>query len=110
MSWRIPAAVALLSLAAAAAPPSDCGAIGDSGQVLPLPLDLAGRPDMAAGLAGHGFATLPGEVASTGCHNALPTASQVWTLRSESSDVLHGLPAPDILRPISEPRQAPHFQ
>ena len=110
MGGRLPAAVALLFLAAAAAPPGDCGSAGDPGPVLPLPLDLAGRPGMATGLAGHGFAALPGAGASFDCREVLPNAQQPGTLRSESSDILHGLPAPDILRPINEPRRAPQFQ
>jgi hypothetical protein len=109
MGRRMPA-VALLFLAAAAAPPADCGSAGDPGPILPLPLDLAGRPDMAAGLAGRGFAPLPGAGSSAGCRETLPTPVQSGTLRSESNDVLHGLPAPDILRPINEPRRSPQFQ
>jgi len=35
---------------------------------------------------------------------------QTNTLRSESADVIHGLPAPDILRPLTEAPPRPGFR
>jgi hypothetical protein len=98
----------LLLLSAAAAPPADCAAGADSGQVRSIPLDLAGQPGASSGLAGQTFAPQPG--AGTGCPGPLPSTPLSMTLRSESSDVLHGLPTPDSLRPIDEPKRAPDFQ
>jgi hypothetical protein len=74
---------------------------------MPIPLDLAGRPNASAGLTSQTFAMLP---SADGCHSPLPSTAQSTTLRSESGDVLHGLPSPDILRPMDEPKRAPQFQ
>jgi hypothetical protein len=120
MDWKTPAVLSLLVLAplvlgAAAAPPGDCAAGADSGQVMPIPLDLTGRPnappgDAPFGLAGQTFAPQPEPGAGTGCPGPLPSTPLSATLRSESGDVLHGLPMPDSLRPIDEPKRAPDFQ
>lgn len=110
MIWKTPAVLSLLFLAAGAAPPGDCSSAAVGGPMLPTALDLAGRPSVTAGLSGQTFATLPSADSAAGCRAALPSASQATALRSESGDVLHGLPAPEILRPINEPKRAPDFQ
>jgi hypothetical protein len=110
MDWKTPALLSLLFLAAAAAPPDDCLSASVSGQSLPIPLDLAGRPNAASGLAGQAFAVLPGSDGDAGCRSPLPSNAQSTTLRSETGDVLHGLPLPDILRPMDEPKRAPEFR
>jgi hypothetical protein len=110
MVWKTPAIFSLLLLAAAAAPPGDCLPGADSGTAVPIPLDLAGRPSASVGLSGQTFATLPSSEGGNGCRSPLPSSSQSTTLRSESGDVLHGLPSPDILRPMDEPKRAPQFQ
>lgn len=110
MGWKLPAMLALLLLAAAAAPPGDCTQGGDSEKTLPSSIDLAGRPSVSAGLSGRMFAPLPSTDGNNGCRSPLASSSQSTTLRTESGDVLHGLPVPDILRPINEPRRAPQFQ
>ena len=108
MVWKIAAALPLLFLAAGAAPPGDCLSGSAGGPMLPTSLDLAGRPSVGAGLSGQTFAALPGTDAGTGCR-AVSSATQATSLRSESGDVLHGLPAPEILRPMNEPKRAPDF-
>jgi hypothetical protein len=111
MTWKTLTFPLLLFLGAAAGPPpSDCGAGAEAGAMLPAPLDLAGRPSMPSGLTGQTFATLPTTEGMSGCRSPLPSASQSSTLQSESGDILHGLPQPDILRPIDEPKRAPQFQ
>ena len=110
MGWKTPAILSLLWLAAAAAPPPDCAPEVGSGQALPIPLDLAGRPSASVGLSGQTFGPLPNSEGGNGCRSPLPSNAQSSTLRSESGDVLHGLPSPDILRPMDEPKQAPQFQ
>jgi hypothetical protein len=110
MGWKTPAIFSLLLLGAAAAPPGDCFPAADGGQTLPVPLDLAGRPSLSAGLTEQMFATLPSAESGNGCRGALPSSAQSTTLHSESGDILHGLPAPDILRRIDEPKRAPQFQ
>jgi hypothetical protein len=109
MVWKLPAALSLLVLTAGAAPPGDCLSTSAGGATLPSSLDLAGRPSVGAGLSGHTFAALPSTDGATGCRSAA-SATPATTLRSESGDVLHGLPAPEILRPMNEPRRAPDFQ
>jgi hypothetical protein len=107
MNWKTPSVPLLLFLAAAAAPPPDCQPEAMSGQAFPIPLDLAGRPDAQSGLNNQTFAALPGD---NGCHSPLPSNVQSSTLRNDSGDVLHGLPMPDTLRPIDQPKRAPDFQ
>ena len=110
MIWKIPALLSLLFLAAGAAPPGDCLSGAAGGPMLPTSLDLAGSPSVTAGLSGQTFATLPSADNAAGCRAALPSASQTTNLRSELGDVLHGLPAPEILRPLNEQKRAPEFQ
>jgi hypothetical protein len=110
MGWRTLAILPLIFLGAGAAPPGDCTPGADSGQTLPTPLDLAGRPSMPPGLTAQTFAALPTAEGQAGCHTPLPSVSQATTLRSESGDILHSLPQPDILRRMDEPRRAPEFQ
>jgi len=107
MVWKLPAALSLLFLTAGAAPPGDCLSTSTGGPTLPASLDLAVRPSGDAGL--QRFAALPGLDGASGCPSA-PTAGPNTPLRSESGDVLHGLPASESLRPINEPKRAPAFQ
>jgi hypothetical protein len=110
MHWKTPAVFSLLLLAAAAAPPVDCQPDAASGQVMPIPLDLAGRPDAPSGLTGQTFAVLPDALGNNGCRSPLPSNAQPSTLQNDSDDVLHGLPMPDSLRSIDQPKRAPDFQ
>ena len=109
MVWKLPAALSLLFLTAGAAPPGDCLSASTGGPTLPTSVDLAGRPSIGAGLSSQTFAALPSTDGASGCRTAA-SATQATTLRSESGDVLHGLPAPEILRPMNEPKRAPDFQ
>jgi hypothetical protein len=95
-------------LGGAAAPPADCGQPMQPTRTYPMPTDLSGHPQTGAGLAGQTFATLPSPD-SSGCHSAFP-ASADNALRSENADVVHGLPMPDILRPITDPQPKPEFR
>jgi hypothetical protein len=110
MAWRAIAALPLIFLGAAAAPPGDCSPRMATGQTLPTPLDLAGRPTAAGGLSGETVVPLPDLDTPAGCDISLPSTAQVTPLRSETGDVLHGLPQPDILRRVDEPQHAPEFQ
>jgi hypothetical protein len=110
MDWKTLAALSLLLLAAAAAPPADCQRDAASDQAMPIPLDLTGRSDTQSGLTDQAFAALPGTLASNSCRSPLPPNAQPPMLRNDSSDVLHGLPMPDSLRPIDQPKRAPDFQ
>jgi hypothetical protein len=108
MNWKTPAVLSLLLLAAAAAPPPDCQPDAASGQAVPIPLDLGGQPSMQSGLAGQTFA--PDAMAGNGCPGPMASDAASSTLRNNTSDVLHGLPMPDSLRPIDQPKRAPDFQ
>jgi hypothetical protein len=110
MGWRAVAVLPLIFLAAAAPPPGDCSPRVGTEQTLPTPLDLAGRPNLSGGLTGETFAALPTLDTPTKCGGSLASAAQATTLRSESGDVLHGLPDPDIMQRIGEPQHAPGFQ
>lgn len=110
MAWKTLSVLPLLFLAAAAAPSFDCQPTIDTGQTLSMPLDLTGRPNVPAGVAGSGFAPVPRADASGGCPGSAAATLQPTTLRNDSDDILHGLPAPDILRPVDEPKRAPVFQ
>jgi hypothetical protein len=110
MDWKTPAILSLLLLAAAAAPP-DCQPDAASGQAMPIPLDLAGRPNIQSGLTDQTFTTLPGSLGNNGCRDAtLPAIAPPSTLRNDTGDALHGLPMPDSLRPIDQPKRAPDFE
>jgi hypothetical protein len=91
-----------LLIGGAAAPPPDCAPEADRGQTLPIPLDLAGRPTVSAGLAGHAFATPPSAEGNAGCRNPLPSVIQSTTSRGEAADALHGLPAPDLMQSMDQ--------
>lgn len=110
MILKRPILLLLIFLGAAAAPPDDCTPGVANGAALPSTLDLAGRPGVTAGLSGQNFATLPNTQGVNGCRSGLSSASQSTTLRSETGDVLHGLPAPELLQRIDEPKRAPAFQ
>jgi hypothetical protein len=110
MRCKLPLILALTLLGGAAAPPVDCVQNGLPGQTYPAATDLTGQPNGSAGLAGESFAVVPNPDGSIPCRSPLPVAPQGNTLQSESSDVIHGLPALDILRPITEPQPRPEFR
>lgn len=114
--WKLPFILSFNLLQGAAAPSPDCPQIAMPGQSFPAQLDLSGRPSGTSGLSGQSFAALPGLDAGNPCNSPLPGgAGRANTLRSESGqsesgDVLHGLPLPDILRPITDPHQRPEYR
>ena len=110
-----PVSLALVSLVplllgAAAAPPGGCSPGVDDAETAAPPLDLGGRPSVAAGLTGQSFASLPGPEGGNDCLSPLRSVSETAPLRRSSGDVLHGLPDPESLRPVDEPRLAPQFE
>jgi|HubBroStandDraft_2_1064218.scaffolds.fasta_scaffold410897_2 hypothetical protein len=78
-----------------AAQPADCPATPSTGPVMPLAIDLTGRPGVPAGIGGQAYLNLPvGAPAGNDCHAAAPPPR----------DVLAGPPASDLLRgPEAEP-------
>jgi hypothetical protein len=111
MNLRSLAFLPLVFLGAAAAPQTDCGAtLGGGYQAVPAPPDPAGRSVPSAGLGGSVFAALPTTEVDAGCRSPLPMSGQSGTLRSDSADILHGLPTPELMRRIDEPKRSPYYQ
>jgi hypothetical protein len=108
MGWKTPSILSLLLLAAAA--PSDCTPGPAGGRMLPAPLDLTGRPNLSAGLSGQTVPAPPSSDGVNGCHSPLSAVSQSPASGGEPGDALHGLPAPDLLQPIEEPKLMPQVQ
>ena len=100
MRWNTLSVVPLIFLAAAAAPAEDCASPPSAIQTPPVFLDDASQP-----VAGGQVGTNAG-----GCQHELPLPDQSDPPRSQSDDILHGLPQTDSLRRIDEPRQPPMFQ
>jgi len=103
--WLI---VALLLLLArpVAAQPADCPPAPATGPVMPLAIDLAGRPGVPKGTSGQAYINLPmGAPAGTACHNAPPEPPKD-VLHGEPGDVLGGPPSSDLLRGPGDPHGA----
>lgn len=113
LDGRVPAIIALVFLAAAAAPPTDCTApssINAAGRTLPTPQDLAGRPIQAPPLGMQNYATLPPNPDSGDCQGPVSAVARPNRLRDDEDEVLHGLPSPEILRPMDETKKSPYLQ
>ncbi len=92
--------VALLLLLAhpAAAQPADCPPAPSTGPVVPLAIDIAGRPGVPKGASGQAYIDVPmGAPAGTACHEDPPKPPRD-VLRGEPADVLAGPPSSDLLR------------
>ena len=98
MSWKVILLMAPL-LMAAVAPPARCGADTRTGDQMPVPLDISGRPLPRTGLASSVFAVIATPDSTAVCANPLPSSRQAGTLQSPAGDALHGLPSPELLRP-----------
>ncbi len=70
------------------AQPADCPVPPPTGLVLPLWLDLAGRPGVPSGATGQAFVAVPMTPQGNACHDAPPPPR----------DVLRGAPSEDLLR------------
>ncbi|MDR3538424.1 MAG: hypothetical protein P4L71_18155 [Acetobacteraceae bacterium] len=106
-SCKVPVILAI-GLFGGAAAQVDCGVPPAApGTVLPVPVDLAGHlaPPPAAGQAACGAAATPSSGSSAPATGArAPGGSgQIPSLDGISTDVLHGLPAPDLLGPPAVP-------
>jgi hypothetical protein len=99
-------------LGGASAPPPDCPQASiPGGQTYPMAVDLSGQAGAATGLSSATFAALPSLEGTSPCRSPLPVSpQQTSTLQSESADVIHGLPLPDILRPITDPQPHPELR
>lgn len=113
MNWRAPAIFALLGLAAAAAPPTDCGppsTLNAAGGTLSASQDLAGRPVPTPDLGTQTYATLPSRPDAGDCQNPLSAVSHAAGPQDGEDEIMHGLPAPEILRPMNETKKSPYLQ
>ena len=78
----------LLVASPCAAQPADCPVTPPQGPMLPLQLDLAGRPGVPRGTTGQTFVAVPMLPQGNACHDAPPPPS----------DALRGPPSVDLLR------------
>ena len=95
---RLLSAVLVLIVAAqgaAAAQPADCQVEPSAGPMLPLSLDLAGRPGVPAGTTGQAYVAVPVGPPGVACRDAAPPPSDI--LRGEPGDPF-GPPTRDLLR------------
>jgi hypothetical protein len=99
---RLFAVLLFLLPIATAAQPADCARAPDDGAVLPLALDLAGRPGVPAGTSGQAFVGIPLGSPGYACHTVGAPQSDD-ALRGDAGDVLHGPPSRDLLRGPGEP-------
>jgi hypothetical protein len=97
-------ALLLLFARPVAAQPADCPPAPATGPIMPLAIDMAGRPGVPKGTSGQAYIDLPvGAPAGTACHDDPPKPPQD-VLRGEPGDVLGGPPSPDLLRGPGSPR------
>ena len=78
----------LLLASPCAAQPADCTATMPNGPLLPLQLDLAGRPGVPRDVTGQAFVALPMMPQGNACRDAPPPPR----------DVLRGPPSDDLLK------------
>jgi hypothetical protein len=89
------------ALRGAAAQPADCPTEQTSGPMLPLSLDLAGRPGVPRGVTGQAYVDIPIGAPGIACRDASPPPRDM--LRGEPGDVL-GPRSPDLLRGPGNPQ------
>jgi hypothetical protein len=85
----------------AAAQQADCPVESSAGPMLPLSLDLAGRPGVPAGTSGKAYVLVPMTPPGVACRDAAPPPSDI--LRGEPGSTL-GPPSHDLLRGSGTPR------
>jgi hypothetical protein len=93
--------VLVLASHGVAAQPADCPTEPSAGPMLPLSLDLAGRPGVPRGVTGQTYVEVPMGAPGIACRNAPPPPRDI--LRGEPGNVL-GPPSPDLLRGPGTPR------
>ena len=101
---RLLCACLLLTMAAqgtAAAQQADCPVEPSTGPMLPLSLDLAGRPGVPADTTGKAYVLVPMSPPGVACRDAAPPPSDI--LRGEPGNTL-GPPSRDLLRGSGTPR------
>jgi hypothetical protein len=92
----------LVLLGGAAAPPTECAGTGPSNQTYAVRTDLTDRP--AGPYALMGGSDVPIAESAMPCRTPLTgSALQGNNPAGEASDAIHGLPAPDVLRPLADP-------
>ena len=102
MVWKSAGSLALLLLTAAAAPPGPCGP-GTSIE----PGDQAAGTLANAGLGVPSFSAAESTCEST---RVLPLNDVTARPDTTAGDVVHGLPSPQALRPVNEPRRSPEYR
>ena len=92
----------LVALREVAAQPADCPAEPSAGPMLPLSLDLGGRPGVPLGVTGQAYVGVPMGGPGVTCGGA-PGPPPHDILRGEPGNVL-GPTSPDLLRGPGTPR------
>ena len=92
----------LVALREVAAQPADCPAEPSAGPMLPLSLDLGGRPGVPRGVTGQAYVGVPMGGPGVTCGGA-PGPPPHDILRGEPGNVL-GPTSPDLLRGPGTPR------
>ncbi|MBS0382251.1 MAG: hypothetical protein JSR21_13495 [Proteobacteria bacterium] len=98
-------APAVLAPRAALAQPADCPVdqSAEGGGVLPLALDIGGRPGVPRGTTGQVYVGVPiPPPGAMACTNPAPPGAED-ILRGDPGDVLGGPPSPDLLRGPRQP-------
>jgi len=89
--WLIVALLLVLLACPAMAQPADCVTPQPAGPVVPMAIDLAGRPGVPTGVHGLAAINVPmGAPAGNACHDEAPLPRDV--LRGEPGDLLNGTP------------------
>jgi hypothetical protein len=103
-AWIL-AGLLLLVLASfrVAAQPADCPSVPSTEPMLPLALDLAGRPGVPRGVTGQAYVDLPMGAPGVACGGPPPPPPRD-VLRGDPGNVLMGPPSPDLLRGPGTPR------
>ncbi|MGE0226711.1 MAG: hypothetical protein AB7F35_27710 [Acetobacteraceae bacterium] len=97
------ALVLVLTCSAAAAQPADCPIEAAPQGVLPLAIDLGGRPGVPRGLTGQAYVDLPvGNQSALECTQPAPPGPRD-ILHGPPGDVLHGPPPANLLRGDGQP-------
>jgi hypothetical protein len=91
----------VVALRGVAAQPADCPIEPSAGPMLPLSLDLAGRPGVPNGVTGQAYVGVPMGPPGIACRQVPPLPRDV--LHGEPGGVL-GPPSPDLLRGPGTPR------
>jgi hypothetical protein len=105
---RVLVALLLLLARPVMAQPADCAPTpvpgpGGPASVVPMAIDLAGRPGVSKGVRGQAYVNVPVGVAAGNACSDDPPPPPHDILHGDPGDVLGGPPSPDLLRGPGHP-------